>query len=154
MKEREDFESIGNESTGQSQGVPSPPPTQEGSTIAPSSKRQAFRNVGRQLTDEELTSPGVPKLILDELERTEADCEILKKYVEQYHDADKRAAILEEKLKTHNSIEIFFGVGIGIGCTIIGLAPLFWNEQPKGYIALIVGALLTVGATVGRLVKR
>ena len=94
------------------------------------------------------------KLILDELERAEADCEVFESYVERYHDADKRAAILEEKLKTHSSIEIFFGVGVGIGCAIIGLVPLFWNEQPKGYIALIIGALLTVGATIGRLVKR
>ncbi len=115
MKEKEDSEFVGNGSTGQLKGVPSPLPTQEGSTIAPSSKRQVFRNIRRQLTDEDLASPGVQKLILDELELAEADCEFLESYVERYHDADKRAAILEEKLKTHSSIEIFFGVGVGIG---------------------------------------
>jgi hypothetical protein len=37
-------------------------------------RRQAFRDLRRQLTDEDLGSAGVQKLLLDELERAESQC--------------------------------------------------------------------------------
>lgn len=144
------------EGSGQAVGAPSVVTVSDQPTIPPTGKRQAFRDIRRQLTNEDLASPGVQKLLLDELEQAEADCEVLQGYVGRYHEADKSAAVLEEKLKTANVIEIMFGVGVGIGGAVIGLAPLFWTEaeQPKGYIALGVGLLLSLGATIARVVKR
>jgi hypothetical protein len=121
--------------------------------VAPTSRRQAFRDVRRQLSDDDLASPGVQKLILDELERAEAECDQLRGYIDRYHEAEKRAAILNERLKPIRSIDLLFGVGVGLGGAILGLAPVFWTEKLQAVICLIVGALLILGSVAGRLVK-
>ncbi len=142
------------EGSGQSPGLPATAPPGPQPTVAPTGRREAFREIRRQLSEEDLSSRGVQKLLLDELERAEAECEILIGYVERFHEADKRAAVLDERVKTATALEIMFGVGIGVGGAIMGLAPLFWQDQPKGYIALAVGLLLSLGATIARLMKR
>ena len=129
-----------------------PAPACEGTP--PSGRRQALRDLRRQLTDQDLTSPGAQKLLLDELERVDAECELLRGYVTRFHDADKRAAVLEERLRTQTALEVAFGVGVGVGGAIVGLAPSFWASPPRGYIALGVGLLLVLGGTVARVVKR
>jgi hypothetical protein len=93
-------------------------------------------------------------MLLDELERADADCERLGSYVERFHDADKRAAILEERERTQTAIEVLFGVGVGLGGGIMGVAPAFWSNQPAGWLALVLGFLLVVGASVARIIKR
>lgn len=124
------------------------------STVAATGKRQAFRDIRRQIEEEDLGSPGVQKMLLDDLERAESECEILQGYIERYHEADKRSAVLEERLRTQTAVEIFFGVGVGLGGTILGLAPVFWDTQPQGALALVVGLILVIGATIGRVMKR
>ena len=119
-----------------------------------SGRRQAFRDIRRQLTDEDLASSGVQRLILDELERTEERCETLQTYVERFHEADKRAAILEVSARGEKAIEILFGVGIGLGGTIIGLASSVWQEGHRGGVVLAVGVVLVLGAVVARAVHR
>jgi hypothetical protein len=123
-------------------------------TVAPTGKRQAFRDIRRQLQETELANPGVQRLLLEDLERAEGQCEILQGYVTRYHEADKRAAILDEKLRTQTVIEIFFGVGLGVGCMILGLVPSIWDATYKGPLFLITGIILVVGATLGRVIKR
>jgi hypothetical protein len=124
----------------------------------PTSGRQVFRDVRRQLTEAELATSGVQKIILDDYERAELRCADMEAYVNRYHETDKRAAVLEEKLKADRSIEVFFGVGTALGGAIVGLAPyvfdLFKDNRVPGSIALIVGAALMIGAAIGRAIKR
>lgn len=141
-------------SSGQTAGSPGPEHVANGPGVAPTGQRQAFRDIRRQLTEKDLSNPGVQKLILDELERADADCEELRGYVERYHEADKRAAILQERARAVTAIEIMFAVGVGIGSAIVGLAPLFWTHQPQGWICLAVGGILIVGSSVARVIKR
>lgn len=141
--------------TGQSVGTSLPATVGEsGPQVAPSGRRQALRDLRRQLSDEELSHPGVQKLILDELERADAECEILRAYEDRFHDADKRAAILEEKLRRQSAFDILFSVMVGLGGAILGLAPLFWSDQPKGWLALLLGLALILGSTAGKVAKR
>jgi hypothetical protein len=125
------------------------------STIAATGTRQAFRDIRRQLQEADLASPGVQKLLLDDLERAEAHNNILEGYIERYHQADKRAAVLEERLKSEKTIEIMFGVGISVGSALVGAAPSFW-EQPHyaGPVVLSLGGLLIVGSIFARIVGR
>jgi hypothetical protein len=92
--------------------------------------------------------------LLDECDRAQAEIEVLAGYRERYHDADKEAAVLRERVRSVTALEVMFGVGVGLGGAIMGLAPLFWDAQPKGYVALAVGFLLILGATIGRVLKR
>lgn len=127
---------------------------QAGATASITGRRQAFQDLRRQLSDEDLANPGVQKMLLEELERAEALADERASHLDMYHAADKKAAVLEERLKPATAIEVLFGVGVSAGSAIVGLAPLFWDDQPKGWLALVVGAFLVVGATVGRVVKR
>jgi hypothetical protein len=120
--------------------------------------RQALRDLRRQLRDEDLTNPGVVKLILDNLAQADGECDRLRAFEGQFHFADKRVGILEEKLRTNTAIEVAFGVGLGLGCAILGLAPTFYGlpsqYQFVGTIAVVVGLLLVVGAVAVRVTKK
>ena len=129
-------------------------PQTPGTSVPSSGRRLAFRDIRRQLTDTELSSTGVQKLLLEMLEEADVNCDHLQPYVELYHEADKRAAILGEQLKTPRRIEIFFGVGVGLGGAIIGLTPFFGEIKSEyGWNTAIIGLLLVGGATVGRIAK-
>lgn len=122
-------------------------------TVPITGKRQAFRDIRRQLQEAELSSPGVQKLLLEDLERAESECDVLEGYVQRYHEADKRAAIFEERLRTQTAMEILFAVGISLGGVLIGLAPSLWNSA-KGPVVLSIGFVLVIGSAVARIVKR
>jgi hypothetical protein len=132
---------------GASSGVPP-------NTVAPTGKRQAFRDIRRQIGEQDLANAGVQRMLLDELEQAESECESLRGYVDRYHDADKRAAVLEERMRTQTAIEVLFGVGVGVGGTVLGLTPVFWDKQPQGALMLVVGLILVIGSTIARVVKR
>ena len=121
------------------------------SSVPATGRRQAFQDLKRQLTESDLANPGTQKLILDMLINAESERDDLKVYVAQYYDADKRAAILQEKLSSHRLNEVLFAVGVGIGCAIIGLAPTFWDPNTaRGLICLIVGGVLVIGSALAR----
>lgn len=116
-----------------------------------SGRRAAFRDVRRQLTDDELKSSGVQKLLLDMLQEADDEREGLRAYVNAFHTADKTAAVLGEQVKAQDALDIFFGAGVGLGGAVIGLVPFFWGTKPEyGIITGIVGLSLTLGAIVGR----
>lgn len=126
--------------------------TAEESQTAPASgKRQAFRDLKRELSDADLASSGAQKLLLDMLLSAETERDEYKEYVRSYYEANTRTQVLEEKLKGDVTNETLFAVGVGIGGTIIGLAPVYWDKPPAGVITLIVGLMLASGAVVGRL---
>ena len=150
-------QSISPELPGSSQAAGHPKVSDAAGQQAPvTGRRPAFRDMRRALTPEELASSGVQKILYDELEKSEIESDELKDYVKLFHEADKRAAVLEEKLKTVSAIEVFFGVGVGLGGTIFGLAPFFWTASSyiPGIIAFIIGLLLIAGSCVARLVKQ
>ncbi len=120
-----------------------------------SGRRQALSNVRRQLTDEELSQTGTQKMLLEMLEEAENEKENLKSYVTSFHEADKKASVLGEKLKADRAMEILFGVGVGLGGAIFGLAPYFWDANSiHGILCLIIGLVLTISASIGRAVKK
>jgi hypothetical protein len=142
------------EATGQTPGAAAPIAVAITEPTPASGRRQALRDLRRQLSDEDLASSGAQKLLLDALERADGECEEMKSYVTRFHEADKRAAVLQERLHTQTAMEVMFGVGVGAGSAMVGLAPVFWNTPPRGQLVLGVGLVLLIGATVGRVIKR
>lgn len=135
-----------------SEEVKVPPPD---SSVPVSGRRAAFRDVRRQLTDDELKSSGVQKLLLDMLQEADDERETLRSYVGLFHEADKTSAVLGEHVKTQTTIEVLFGVGVGLGGAIMGLAPFLWELKSEyGVITGLVGLCLIIGATAGRVIKR
>jgi len=113
--------------------------------------RIAFRSITRTLSDQELASPGVLKLILEMLETADRERDEFKAYLPLYFDADKRASILAERLDNDRTNEILSGVLLAGGGALIGLAPFFWDPNNlRGEITLAVGAIFIIGAAVAR----
>ena len=121
---------------------------------APSTGRRAFRSIRRELTQEELGQPGAHKFLLADLERSEERCDQLEQFVSRYHEADKRAAVYEEKLRTVAAVDVAFGVGVGLGGAVMGLAPSVWDAKYAGPIALVVGLLLISGGAAVKVIRR
>lgn len=112
------------------------------------SGRKSFAKLRRELSDEELSSPAVQRMLLDEIERLDAEREELVSFRKKFHDSDKRAAILEEKFKTKISIEI-----IHLACMTVGAAAIGYAPSQKGLTAWIFGGILIVAGIVARVVK-
>ncbi|HEY2330039.1 MAG TPA: hypothetical protein VGI63_09540 [Verrucomicrobiae bacterium] len=123
-------------------------------SVPTTGRRQVFKNLQKELSDEELKSPGITKLILEMLASAEAERDEFKLFVEKFHAADKNAAVLGEQLKTNKINEILFGVGVGLGGAIVGLAPLFWGTDSKGPVVLALGIAMIIGSTIGRIVYK
>ena len=123
------------------------------STAAPKG-RQSLSKVRRELSDEELATPAVQRMLIEEVERLESERIELREFRDRFYLADKRADILQERVKRATAEDIIFGLCLTVGSAVLGYAPTLWAHQPSGYFALIIGALLIVGAIAFRAVRR
>lgn len=132
-------------------------PEDEGNGIPiPHTKgRKAFSKLRRELSDEELMSPAVQRLLIDDIERLEKENGKLSLFQDSFHEADKKSEVLNEKLKTHIAVEITFGVCLSIGAALIGLAPSLWDPaKPYGWASIALGVVLIIGGIASKVVKR
>ena len=140
--------------TYQDQPDTEPEDTGDGVPVSHSKGRRAFRNVRRELSDEELSSPAVQRMLIDDIERLEKEKYELSEYQDRYHEADKKSAILQEKVKSSVSQEIIFAVCLTVGAASLGYAPSVWSSQPTGWISIAFGVVLIVGGIASKMVKR
>jgi hypothetical protein len=116
----------------------------------PTSGRRAFSEIRRQLSIEELSSPGVHKLIIEDLDRAEVECEGLRDFVERYHDADKRAAVLQEKVKRRNAFEVLHSLCLVVGGGLVGLAPSLRQNLMLDVVLVGFGIALIIGSSISK----
>jgi hypothetical protein len=127
-----------------------------------SSRRQAFDDVLRPLTPEDLASPGTQKIILYMLQQTQADNDELDGYVERFHDADKRAALLQQERDSERNkskvIDIIIISGTTIGGALFGAGLYFIGKTPQdvtsAIVAFVFGILIVGGAIAARGAQR
>lgn len=118
-----------------------------------SSGRKSFAKLRRELSDEELTSPAVQRLLLDEIERLDNERSDLMAYRRKFHEADKRAAILEERFKGKIALEVIHVSCITVGAAALGYAPSIWAQQPTAWIMAIFGVILIAAGIGAKAVK-
>ena len=121
--------------------------------VAQQKGRRSFNAVRRELSEDELATPGVQKLLLDELDRLERELRDSQGYRERFSEADKRAAVLEEKFKTYTSVEIVSMVCLAAGSLMVGLVPSAWSSQPAAAMVLILGLLLLAAAIFAKRIR-
>jgi len=115
----------------------------------PQPKRKALSRIKRELTDEDLASPGVQKLLIDQIEKTEEQLNDLERYRDKFYQTDKDLAVSNGKLKRHGALEILSSGALAVGGAAVGYAPNAWASQPTGYMVLGIGIVLfTVGLVV------
>lgn len=116
--------------------------------------RQSLSRIRRELSDEELASPAVQRLLIDEIERLDRDCSDLQEYRNKYHTAYTEHRVLQERLKKSLAGEIISGVCFSLAGAAFGYAPTVWNQQLNGEIAVSFGVILMVTAIASRVVLR
>ena len=109
--------------------------------------QQAFRKISRELTEQDLANPAVQKLLLGEIDRLGIENEEYKHYMEHFHEADKKVAVLEQKSRTALALDIVFGGCLTVGGSIIGLA------REGQQFELIVGGVGVVVLIIGIVAK-
>ena len=124
----------------------------------------AFRKIPRELTEEELASTAAQKLLVGMLDQSKKEKEEYKNqlkkekeeykiYVERFHKADKKVAVLEEKGKTKLALEILSGTCLTFGGLAIGQISPLWQDQPSGWIVGVLGLGFLVGGIYAKKVK-
>jgi hypothetical protein len=135
---------------------PDQEPTQPQKTITrePSKGRQSFAGIRRELSDEELSTPAVQKLLIGEIDRLEGESGELRLYREQFYTAERKCAVLEERGKASASHELLYGVCLAMGSAALGSAPTLWAIQPAGYISVVFGLLLVGGGVASKVFRK
>ncbi len=118
------------------------------------SSRKAFSKLATELSDEDLSSPGVQKMLLAEISRLESAALYSEEFKGKFHKADKECAVLKEKEKTFIFSEILYSVSLTLGAALIGIAPSITSANYSPVVVGAIGALLVIGAVVAKVVKK
>ena len=111
-----------------------------------------YARVQRLLSEEDMSSPAVQKLLLNENARMNKEIEKLHLVEEKYHNRDKEAAILEEKLKKSAGSEILYTICTGGGSALVGFSKAFWDNN--GWVLLVMGFVFVICGLSFKFVKR
>jgi hypothetical protein len=121
--------------------------------VPPSKGRPALSKVRRELTDKELTSAGVIRMLVAEGDRLEKEVDELRRYRDRYYEAEKQRAILAQRLKVSVAADVVFGVCLTVGAALVSIAPAVWANKPYGWLLLVLGLVLMGGGIVAKVVN-
>ena len=111
-----------------------------------------YSRLRRELSEEDLTNPAVQKLIISDIDKLEVRISDLEEFQVKFYETDKEKAVLEEKLKGHNSHEILYSFCLSAGSGLLGISSLFELGE-KGWIFLVIGGILIIGGILSKFVK-
>ncbi|MDE0027321.1 MAG: hypothetical protein OXP69_23150 [Spirochaetaceae bacterium] len=97
------------------------------------------------MSEEELSTTGAQKMLLDWLDRLEEENLELREIEKRFHESDKDVAVLQERQTKSIARDIM----LAAGSLLLGLSPSFWAVQPTGTILVIIGGALAVASVVG-----
>ncbi len=121
-----------------------------------------YSNIKREISEEDLKSPAVQRILLSEVDKLENRtlelADILKLKIslfdslkDDFHGVDKENGIFTEKLKKNKSQEILYSFCLTSGSIMIGLAKTVWNEGLGG-IFVGLGLFLIIGGIISKAV--
>lgn len=106
----------------------------------------AYGNLARGLTGEELSQTGTQKLVLNDLAKAEAKVKELEPFRDKYYTILTEKCVLDEKLAKTKKAEILYSFCITSGGIIIGLAKIFYEKNADlAVIMITIGGLLILG---------
>lgn len=115
----------------------------------------AYSNLPKGLTTEELAQSGTQKLILYDLEKTSNTVKSLAPYQKKYFEELSKKLVLEEKLSKTKRTEILYSFCITGGGLIIGYSNTVVKlDNVAGIIGYVFGGLLILGGILFKLGKK
>ena len=118
------------------------------------SSKKAFSKLKIELSDDDLSSPGVQKMLLAEIERLESTALASDGFKGKFHQKDKECAVLKEKDKTFVFSEILYSVSLALGAALLGITPSLTATNVSLNVVWGIGVLLVIGALVAKVVKK
>jgi hypothetical protein len=115
--------------------------------------RKALARVPRELSQEDLATPGVQKMLIEELERAEEDVSELKAFRDKFHVADKDLAVTKQKVKGWTAMEMISTACIAVGAAAFAYAPEAAKTPSGGWIAAGSGAVLMVIGIIAKAIR-
>jgi hypothetical protein len=112
--------------------------------------RKTFARIKVELSAEELASPGVQKMIVEELGRSQEAIASLECYRDKFYAADKELGIQVEKHKKNVALEIISGGTLTVGAAAIGYAPSLTSLPFAGYIAVSFAVVLILIGVIAK----
>ena len=125
------------------------PPVKKGT----SGRRRSFDNLRRELSDDELASPATQRMLLDEIERLDADNDDLRVFREKFHAADRKVGVMEERFKTRISMEVVHIACVTVNGEAAGFGASNWTVQPSATLAVVFGGVLILAGVIAKAVK-
>jgi hypothetical protein len=125
-----------------------PPPGGEAST-SKEPARGFLAAARRNLTAEELASPGALRLLIAELERLDQVCAEQQGIVLKYYDQRETIASLTERTQTSKWTEILFISNLSVGAAGIGAAPAYFTIADGKWAGVVVLALSLILVSLG-----
>lgn len=119
----------------------------------PKKSRQSFGKVRRELTEEELDSSGVQKMLLDEVDRLEGAEFELKSTSEKFHRANTQLEVANQRLREHRASEIISTGTVSIGSILFGAAFNWKDDNTLFGLLVFVGLALIVIGVVAKVVR-
>jgi hypothetical protein len=110
-----------------------------------------YSRIRREISEEDLQSPAVQRILLGEVDKLQSRVVVLEVIESKFHEKDKIAAVMEEKLKGVQGQEILYGICLTMGSVVIGLSGMIWSNG-YGWIAIAVGVVLLAGGIGSKVV--
>ena len=109
-----------------------------------------YTNIATELLPDELTNPGVQKLILSEISRLEFELDSLRKYESEFHRRDKECTALTAQAKKDKTLDYLYSGALTIAGILLGWSPSNTGAI-NGFPALLLGFGLLVLAAAARI---
>ena len=104
--------------------------------------RGAFSKVKRELSDADFKKPAVGRLLLNQNDKYEQEIALLKEYKEKFHEADKKAEVLTERLSGIEKSITGKSILLILGSLLTGFLPSLWEQQKFFWSAAIIALIL------------
>jgi hypothetical protein len=115
----------------------------EGISVKTDGRVKALRPYSKlpfDLNVDDLASGGVHKMLLGEIERLSEENGRLQALETQFHEKDKRCAVLVAESKQNTLLEILYTIAIAVGAALLGWIP----NSASTYGTVVVVVLASV----------
>lgn len=114
------------------------------------SPKRPFSKLAVELSDQDLESKGVQKLLLAEISRLESIVSKLEGFRDKYYLIDKDKAVLTREKDSRVFLEVLYSAGLTIGAALIGLTPSISSVSFSPILVSVFGAILIIISVIAR----
>lgn len=128
-------------------------PDDVGATLVASEesmRKDALSGVDRSLQLSDLGEIGVQKMVLDRLDKTEAQNRQLEKMRIDYYDTREKLVVAESKAKRLSSLDVMQDAGLSVGSLLVGFVPSAWGNVGLTALVALGGIVLIVAVYVSK----